>query len=399
MKLFLWLAAALAFATAATPHRPDDEWTVVIMGDTQGYLSPCGCTYPMSGGIVRRAQALAGQDSSKTLVLDVGHLSGGLGRQNEMKAECLAEAMSSFKVDAAVLAGDDLRLGPGFVTNLSSLGRFVWLSASPEVVNVPVQDRFTKGPFRVFLADEAGADSDWKGSGSIVLVDGDVAKARELAGNHSGLAMVVYRSSTAPREPERVGDTLLVSCGARGKAIVQARWSGGKFVTAKTVELDPQWDAAKPSTTAKEVAGAFRRYLGRVEREGLVEAMPRTATPEYAGPKTCSPCHQAAATAWAKSAHNHALTTLEDKGQARDPECLPCHVTGLDSTVGFRTRKATPTLADVTCESCHGPLKRHAAAPAAEKPPKVGRQVCATCHTLEHDPRFDFDKAWPKIAH
>ncbi len=406
MRLVLWAGATALFVSGLLAPRGAPGWTVVIMGDTQGYLSPCGCTSPMMGGIVRRAEALSDLDPDKSLVLDMGRLSGGLGRQNEMKAECLAESMSSYHVDASLLSSEDLALGPGFAANLASLGRFAWISATERPESTPVQGDFAKGPFLV-VADDPGRpgasgqslDSVSPGDVTVVLTTGGLERARELARAHPTVALVAYRSSTLTLQPEREGKTLLLSCGENGKGILRATWDGKKFQSVKAVELGPQFDVTNPSKAARQVADAFHRYLVRVDKESLVDLVDRSPTKPYAGNSACASCHASADAAWRKSEHAHALRTLEEKGQARDPECLPCHVVGLASTVGFKDRKTTPDLADVGCESCHGPLKEHAVLPASEKPPKIGADTCAKCHNIEHSPGFQFDKAWPKIAH
>lgn len=398
MKLLLWLVAALAVGCGVAAPRPADTWTVVIMGDTQGYLSPCGCTSPMTGGIVRRAQALDGLDPARSLVLDMGRLSGGLTRQDQLKAEALAESMAYYRVDAALLSEEDLRSGPGFAGNLAALGKFRWIGRVFTGPGMEILTDMAKGPFGVTVDDPSQPVAVQPGT-NIVLTTGGQDRARKLATEHPSLRLVAYRSSSLTTKPVKVGQTLLVSCGERGKALVRAEWSGGSFKSATGIELGPGFDVSRPSPAAQEVAGVFWRYLKRVEGEKLVEALPRTDSASFAGSAACAPCHAAADAAWRKSGHAHALKTLEDKGQGRDPECLPCHVVGLDSKVGFRDRVTTPGLADVGCESCHGPLQKHATAPATEKPARVGPDTCAKCHNLEHSPGFDFAKAWPKIAH
>lgn len=398
MKLLLWSVASLAVLGGVSAPSPAEKWTVVIMGDTKGYLSPCGCTEPMTGGIGRRAQALAGLDAQKTLVLDMGRLSGGISRQDQIKAETLAEAMGYFRVDAALLTGEDLQNGPGFAANLASLGKFTWVGKLQVPEGVAVEAGKSKGPFQV-AGDDPTASGDIEPGANIVITSGGVDRARRLAQDHPSLRLVAYRSSSLTTSPTKVGQTLLVSCGEKGKGLVKAEWSGGKFTTVTGFELGPRFDTSTPSPAAQEVAGVFRRYLRRVEGEKLVEAMPREQTADFAGSKACAPCHAAADAAWRKSGHAHALRTLETKGQGRDPECLPCHVVGLGSTVGFRDRSTTPKLADVGCESCHGPLRAHSEKPAANKAPQIGAPSCASCHNLEHSPGFSFERAWPKIAH
>ncbi|MFN7144346.1 MAG: multiheme c-type cytochrome, partial [Myxococcota bacterium] len=123
------------------------------------------------------------------------------------------------------------------------------------------------------------------------------------------------------------------------------------------------------------------------------------ADARYVGADTCAACHPTAAGAWKASAHAHALATLKDNQAGSNPSCLPCHVTGFGHPGGW-AGAATPTLADVGCEACHGPGSAHVAAPAAgygDLP--RGPAACVACHTHDNSPDFRFDAYWPAIVH
>jgi len=93
------------------------------------------------------------------------------------------------------------------------------------------------------------------------------------------------------------------------------------------------------------------------------------------------------------------LATLEAEMQDRDPECISCHVVGVDKIEGFRDRKSTSDLADVGCESCHGPGQAHSLAPMQNAMPKIDEKSCNSCHVPAHSPGFDYSTYWPPIAH
>jgi hypothetical protein len=160
---------------------------------------------------------------------------------------------------------------------------------------------------------------------------------------------------------------------------------------------------------------AFAIYDDKVK--GLffarLEAMDKDrAESPYAGSGTCAVCHLKAAETWKASRHARALGTLERVKKQFDPECLACHVVGLDSG-GFLSQELTPHLANVQCENCHGPAKAHAADPAKVKPAPIARTVsgapgaghgspeavCRVCHHGSHSPNFAFPVYWHKIAH
>jgi hypothetical protein len=101
---------------------------------------------------------------------------------------------------------------------------------------------------------------------------------------------------------------------------------------------------------------------------------------------------------WKTSDHAHALKTLVAEAHDRDPDCVGCHVVGLDRVGGFVGAEKTPHLAHVGCESCHGPAARHVREPQTPMP-KVGAAGCSSCHDPRNSPRFSFASYWPRIQH
>ena len=143
-------------------------------------------------------------------------------------------------------------------------------------------------------------------------------------------------------------------------------------------------------------------YLSRVEAENLLAMVPRRPSPNgsaFAGSRACMPCHAQDYRIWQKTAHAKAMQTLVDEKHDKDPECVVCHVVGLDIEGGFQSMEKTPTLKDVGCESCHGPARKHAEDPENNRLGKAGKESCMTCHVPAHSPGFDFDAYWKKIEH
>jgi len=105
----------------------------------------------------------------------------------------------------------------------------------------------------------------------------------------------------------------------------------------------------------------------------------------YAGSESCSTCHPFAYVAWMGEAHSSAYATLEKVGSQYDPECVVCHVVGMDYESGFVSELKTPLLKDVGCEVCHGAGSKHNAYPNEIKMPIAdANTACITCHTPEH---------------
>jgi len=119
----------------------------------------------------------------------------------------------------------------------------------------------------------------------------------------------------------------------------------------------------------------------------------------YLGVGSCLTCHPGEFEAYTRTRHARAYRTLSSQFVHRDDNCVGCHVTGYGEAGGFggiRRLGARVDLIDVQCEACHGPGIDHNRNGSYRT---VAVDACATCHTKEHDPDFDYEDAWEKIAH
>ncbi len=147
----------------------------------------------------------------------------------------------------------------------------------------------------------------------------------------------------------------------------------------------------------KSILGRYQTVL--VDEDILGRVPRRPAKIAYAGDATCNSCHAKAHTVWTLSRHAHAMETLRRVKHQLDPECVVCHVTGLDVRGGYTSRTETPALARVSCESCHGPGGKHVKTEQKADILRGSEATCRGCHTVEHDPHFDIKSRWKKIAH
>ena len=70
--------------------------------------------------------------------------------------------------------------------------------------------------------------------------------------------------------------------------------------------------------------------------------------------------------------------------------CTDCHTEVVEARKGSRH-------ATIGCESCHGPLAKHAAEPAAEKPRRPdAKTVCLVCHLENTAKPVKFPQVNPK---
>lgn len=415
MKALGLLGSALLLAAAfAAASRQEQEWHLIVGGGIEGYLSPCGCTEPMQGGIRRKVQAYVTlSPKNRTTRVELGPLSAGTARQDEMKIEAAVEALAAGEVTALSASYEDARFGSAMAANLSRLSkeRFVSTGAPSDLH----RSTTAHGPFLIgswdpksgqtagllgsqpLSEEEAIAgltqEAELNGLRPLLLLEDGRQAAHRLAQAHPSLAVIVYRSkSNPPLKAELAGRTYLVTPGPQGKAVIHLAFRGGDLVSQRVVSLGPEM-ANHP-----EAQRIFLTYKKRVKEEGLLDLLPRTDGEKFAGTKRCISCHQKEGKIWTASEHGHALKTLESDGSDRDPDCVGCHVVGLDRKTGFMDRASTPHLADVGCESCHGPGAAHAAAPRKVRGPAALKN-CTSCHNPDHSPHFEKSAYWKKIAH
>jgi len=416
MMKAIWPASLIALGLGLGLPNSGERWTLLIGGDTNGYLAPCGCAKPMAGGIERRVALLRQLGGERAVLLENGGLVKGVSEQDALKADALVEALKSAGVDAVNLGPEEARRGVSGVLSMTNLAPNLLLCSTLPANDFGIRAQVAKGPFLIGgvssnaaeIARSLGVPDEsldaairrlvsQAESGDripILLLRGSESEARRIAGDHPAIALIVYSSAgTPPAQPRMVGRTALVTPGDKGLFVLSVAFEGGKLVDFSVVPVT-HLGAADPQTTA-----IFRAYLDRVSRAGLLDRLPRSKGGDFVGTPRCVTCHTQAGNVWKSSAHARALGTLEAKGHDRDPECVGCHVVGLDFEGGFRSRGRTPELADVGCESCHGAGRQHAGDPIKYPMGRVGAQSCAPCHVPDHSPTFDFETYWRKIAH
>ncbi len=169
-------------------------------------------------------------------------------------------------------------------------------------------------------------------------------------------------------------------------------------VKAKLVTPEPEMEALVAKYEAE------RREILRQERERRERAMMKKRKPKniYLGSKWCSRCHQSIVESWQKTRHAKAIHTLERKNKVHDPECLVCHVTGMqdkNAVNGFVSMDVNASMANVQCEACHGPGGRHAQKPHEIKMVPVSEKTCRNCHNHDTDPEFSYQHDLTIIKH
>lgn len=419
MKLIPIFGALLMFAGGILATQEQGDRIVVLSGDTQGYLSPCGCSSPMMGGIRRRASVIRSlAKQGQTTILENGGLVEGGGRQDQMKAETLTQTMADVGVTAINVGPSDAKLGPGGFQSITQLSgsRTVSLNISDPEAHYLGGSTIRDGPFLIggatdqplALAGPIGVnpvrlddavkqlvdEAKETGLKPILMLQGSHESAVRLARSFPEIALIQYSSvGDPPVAIEMVGNTALATTGEHGKHLVRLSYHAGQFQGYRSITLSPEIGDDPAASRF------YAAYLRRVTGEKLLDKLPRSKTAAFAGSWTCGSCHGSATHTWKGSAHRIAYSTLQSLGHGRDPDCVSCHVVGLSSTKGFVSLAQTPQFAGVGCESCHGPARDHVLRPKLNPLRRIDEKSCAGCHNPQNSPNFDFPSYWAKIKH
>jgi hypothetical protein len=413
---------------------------VVLSTEQNGYITPCGCSKPMLGGMPRRATYIQSLPTPETLLkVDNGDLTPALGRQDELKAETMVEMLNHLGYDAVNVGEKDFQLGVPYLQSLQARFRGTFLSAnvrraggeeflkpfavvtrdldgqSVKVIVVGVLARSLADTVRLLNPDLQVEPPDAalerlepeiraRAERRILLFHGPKAEAEEIARRFPMFQLVVYaHEGDHPVDAVRVGNTTLACNGQDGKYVGLATFAAGGGAGAPAAVADVTYTALSPvfadDPRLQKIKGD---YLDRVTAEDLLGKVVRRPTlngDTFAGSAACASCHGDAHRVWKDTKHAVALRTLAEDKEDKDPECVTCHVVGMDRIGGFRSAKETPHLQDVGCESCHGAAAKHAADPTGAPMPKSGVASCLQCHVPQHSPKFDFAAYWEKIKH
>lgn len=120
----------------------------------------------------------------------------------------------------------------------------------------------------------------------------------------------------------------------------------------------------------------------------------RSAT--YVGSEACQECHSqeyASFKNFAKKAHSYqSVLKLADTLSPEELEgCYSCHTTGYGNPGGFLSFEKTPHLANLGCETCHGPGSDHINQPDKDSIiSKIDLHSCSRCHSQERVDAFKY---------
>jgi hypothetical protein len=116
----------------------------------------------------------------------------------------------------------------------------------------------------------------------------------------------------------------------------------------------------------------------------------------YVGSEECAQCHPTeyeSYSKYSKKAHSSRSVQLmsSDLTQSELESCFGCHTTGYGEPGGFEGFEETPGMADLGCETCHGPGSAHAEmGDPVEIRADLDASDCETCHNEQRVSSFNF---------
>lgn len=140
---------------------------------------------------------------------------------------------------------------------------------------------------------------------------------------------------------------------------------------------------------------------------GILQATAQDTTANlYVGSKRCAECHPDEyhnfSTHSKKSKSWDSVAIMQSDLTPQELEgCYDCHTTGHGKPGGFVNIKETPNLAEVGCETCHGPGQQHVESDGDPEliSRKLTSQDCMRCHNEERVANFRYKPLIVSGAH
>jgi hypothetical protein len=348
--------------------RPDT--VLVLIPDIAGYFRDCNCAGENIGGLERvpfaanvespsilfygptifathpdTVQVLTPPDHRRAVFLAASRLWSSIGRVRWLPATSeLEELTANFAGDDspmdAFLHGDGTALAEGIEVQVSGDKSFV-------TVTVGGRSYRMQGPMRRASGREVLCVAVWRQRGS-------------AEGAKDGIVFSRTAGILASRKPD--------------EGTPAAERLSIELSKAPTVVSTWRVFLGSDTPSSSRYATAIDAYEFDIMHGASAPKKPRGQTSASSeGMSACASCHPKAVASWLDSAHSHALATLREKRQDKNPACLPCHTTPELATPVGKASQGPHT--GVSCRSCH-----------TTKGARPTLETCEGCHTTHADP-------------
>lgn len=415
------------YVTPTPKHLPV---ALVVSGDTNGWIVPCGCTSNQSGGLLRRGSYVRELGSKATVILaDAGGAPGGTAAYDRVKFEAILKGEVQMGIAAHNIGGPEAALGADVLRQMAQRTNIPFVSANVRdahggLVGEPIR-MVAVGPNRVAITGvvsqkyskpglridqprsallSALAAFNEKYDWLIVLAYLPEEELQQFASQVPEVDAVVGGPTGQAIAPRQVGPTTLAAATKKGKFLVQLDLpTAGRPspITGQVVEMNPRFpDDPRQSANLQDYLAELKRLDLPAQQTSFFHPLPEKAAERYrlAGSHACASCHGDECKLWSGTRHSKAWESLETKSFQVDSYCQQCHTTGFGLPGGFVSAGKSHDRISVGCESCHGPSLEHTRKTSV-KPPFDARDRCSVCHDVENSPTFDYATYWPRVRH
>jgi|GEM_PF-2036320 len=454
----LWAPTALSGCTAAQSKVPE-RVTIFFSNETENELYRCGCHSRQAGGLSRRATVIATKEDAPELLVDAGNFS----------AKRPGNAYDEFKMDYLLkvyelLGYSALNVGPLEFNR----GKKALLSLAERTGNRLTSANVVDETGALVLPPYIIAEVDGLKVGLVGLVTeqfrpnaedpSDTLKTTEPVEALEAVWAELKKKSdiqillTQLRDDENTQvlkafpelDAVVGGPGWRQTDQMQP-WeengipmakvgTRGKYIGELTIDLDSTdrrnikisefsgqvtelGDSIPDNVEVEKVLEEFKERLRKGEViQDVYEPHSEDSQFGYAGAIYCQQCHGEIYAGWLRTRHAQGFQTLAGKGEQNNPGCLECHTVGYSEPGGYQAKASTYLLANIQCESCHGPGSDHMVVAQSYKDGKVEKptdwkvaiantqkETCIQCHNPDNDPNWvgdvwPYEKLVPQIA-
>jgi hypothetical protein len=421
----LMLSASCLLVMSANSHKApiqnSDILTIFITGNELGALKPCGCSGGQLGGLDRRSAVFDSVPKHRRLIIDTGSFVENDSEQNLIKFGIIVEAFNLLDYDVVHLKEKDVEIAKhlGLLGNLNVAYHII---SNYQASDIELSAKFTKSyPLKDNSITITVAASDINPDQMEQISNLFERRHSEqtlniLIVSHCNTDIIESIAQNAPvvdciicpadsDEPKIINDPnngpLVFSVGRLGKYVTglkiyppdenstgskEALYALNNGITLAFSAIPVIEDLPQQQALVK----LYKSYQQLVKDSHLLETYPRFTLPsgsKYVGSKSCKYCHFFEYEMCADYPHADAYATLEEVGSQFDPECIICHVIGLEYESGYYSEQTTPHLKNVGCENCHGPGFRHVVTYGLEKTVEP-KSNCIDCHTPDHSTEY-----------
>ena len=385
----------------------DDSFTIFLTGNELGTLKPCGCSGGQLGGFDRRSAILNTVPDDKRLIINTGSFVKSDSEQDLIKYHIIVQALQLLDYDLVNLVEQDIEIGSnlGMLEGIESVFNVISSHDTSEI-NIPA--KFTKEfslkgrtvPATIATFDPESTPVEQIGElfnqpasvptlNILILSNSDPGTIRFIAKSAPFVDCIVCPSESD--EPAVIGNPnqrpLAFTVGRFGRYVCGLKVTAPARVDQPLRLVFKAFPIEENLSKEDSLVKLYEDYQQIVKDRNLLEKHPRFALPndlEYTGSKSCkSSCHEFEYETWSNNAHAKAFSTLEQVNSQYDPECVVCHVIGMDYESGFISQQQTGHLINVGCENCHGPGSEHILS-AGKTELTEPKSTCIDCHTPEH---------------